>query len=151
MKISARICATVVASLGALVPATACHGGDKKMPSPPFEARSWNELAIRGVEIILDRSSAAPFRAWAGARLDGAGRELRGKAAFDAVRARAGDDPTTLATLAMLFLEDGVAGNKPWIRPDGPQVRDQQAIAGPPALSGDTLVYWRFHEQLADL
>ena len=138
--------------MGALALVTACNEGHK-MPTPPFDSKStpWTELSIPGVELFVSRETSPPHRAWGGARLDGASRELRGKPAFDAVRARTGDDPTTLATLAMLLLEDGVAGKKPWTRPDGPQVQDQQAIARPPAVSGDTLVYWRFHEQLADL
>ena len=151
MKLNARICASVVAGIAALAQVTACNEGPKKMPSPAFEATSWREFAIPGVEIILDNANASPSRSWGVARLDGSTRELRGKAAFDAVRTRAGNDPTVLATLAMLFLDDGVSNHKPWTKPDGPQVQDQQAIARPPELSGDTLVYWRFHAQLADL
>jgi HEAT repeat protein len=51
----------------------------------------------------------------------------------------------------MLVLDDGVAGKKPWTQPGGARPPEQQAIAKPPALSGDTLVYWRAHAQLADL
>jgi hypothetical protein len=51
--------------------------------------------------------------------------DLRGKEAFDAVRARIGNDPIALATLPMLFLDDGVAGRKPWTQPSGDHARDQ--------------------------
>lgn len=139
--------------VGASVLVIACNEGDKKMP--PFGSKStapWNELQIPGVELSLETEKAPPYRSWGAARIDGSGGLLHGKPAFDAVRARAGGDPTTLATLAMLFLDDGVAGRKPWTRPLGGSVPpDQEAIARPPALSGDTLVYWRAHVQLADL
>jgi len=51
----------------------------------------------------------------------------------------------------MLFLDEGVAGKKPWTQPGGGRPPDQQATARPPAVSGDALVYWRAHAQLADL
>ena len=144
--------AAIVLWIGALTLATACNEGHKKMPpSPPFESQSspWNELAVPGVEISLQVEKSPPYRAWGAARVDG--RDLRGKDAFDAARARAGADPSVLATLAMLFLDEGVAGKKPWTQPDGPTAAEQQAIAKPPALAGDTLVYWRRHAQTADL
>ena len=121
------------------------------MPSPAFEATSWRELAIPGVEIILDNANASPSRSWGVARLDGSTRELRGKAAFDAVRTRAGNDPTVLATLAMLFLDDGVSVSKPWTKVDGQREPAQQAIATSPMRSGDTLIYWRGHVQASEL
>lgn len=120
------------------------------MPTPPqSKSSSWSELSVPGVEFSLDTDKQFPNSAWGVARVDG--RELRGKQAFDAVRAKVGNDATALATLSMLFLDEGVSGRKPWTQPTGPQVPDQQAIAKPPALSGDTLVYWRFHVQTADL
>ena len=68
------------------------------------------------------------------------------KAAFDATRARVNQDPVALATLSMLFLDGYNAGKLPWTKPTGQNVPNQQAIAQPPSLSGDTLVYWRQHE-----
>jgi hypothetical protein len=140
----------LVLGLGALALPTACNEGHKKMASPPFESKAstWNELTVPGAELMIDQEQAAPYRARGAARVDG--KELRGKDAFDATRGRVNGDPTALATLAMLFLDDGVAGKKPWTRP-GAQVPDQQAIARPPTVAGDTLTYWRSHAQLADL
>lgn len=56
-----------------------------------------------------------------------------------------------LATLAMLFLDDGVAGRSPWTEPSDANPVDEQAIAKPPVLEGDTLTYWRLHKQTANL
>lgn len=137
--------------LGALALAAACNEGDKKMPPFGSKSSSWNELSVPGVELFVETDKAFPYRPSGSARVDGARGALRGKEAFDATRTRVAKDATALATLAMLFLDDGVAGKKPWTRPDGPQVPDQQAIAAPPVLSGDALVYWRFHVQAADL
>jgi hypothetical protein len=139
--------------IGALAFSTACNEGHKKMAPLPFESKSslWNELSVPGVELYLDVESGPPHRSAGGARVDGASRMLRGKEAFDATRARVGGDATAIATLAMLFLDEGVAGKKPWMQPGGTRPPEQQAVAKPPALSGDTLVYWRAHAQLADL
>jgi hypothetical protein len=147
------LAAVFVLWLGALALA-ACNEGHKKMASPPFESKSstpWNELSIPGVELYVEHEDAAPHRSRGSARVDGASARLYGKEAFDAARAKAGDDPTTLATLAMLLLDEDVAGKKPWMAPGGARPPEQQAIARPPARSGDTLVYWREHAQLADL
>jgi hypothetical protein len=139
--------------IGASAVLAACNEGDKKMP--PFGSKSsssWNELKVPGVELFLETEKASPYRTWGAARIDGAGDLLHSKKAFDATRPRVGDDATALATLAMLFLDDGVAGKKPWTKPSGGATPpDQEAIAKPPALSGDTLVYWRDHAQTADL
>jgi hypothetical protein len=140
--------------LGALALTTACNEGDKKMP--PFGSNSsvpWSDLKVPGVELFVETEKASPYRSWGAARVDGSSTTLRGKEAFEATRTRVGNDPTALATLAMLFLDEGVAGRKPWTQPSssGSTPPDQQALARPPALSGDTLVYWRQHVQLADL
>ena len=145
--------------LGALAPLTACNEGHKKMAPPPpptttttttdsSKASPFPGLSIPGVELYVEHDEA--HRPRGSARVDG-GARLRGKEAFDAVRAKAGGDPTTLATLAMLLLDEDVAGKQPWTAPGGAAAPEQQAIAKPPALSGDTLVYWRAHAQLADL
>jgi hypothetical protein len=128
-----------------------CNEGSKKMPSPPFESKSsaWNELSVPGAELLIDQEQTAPYRARGAARVDG--KELRGKDAFDATRTRVNGDPIAIATLAMLFIDDGVAGKHPWTQPSGARPPDQQAVAKPPALAGDTLTYWRAHAQLADL
>jgi HEAT repeat protein len=156
VRIDTRMPSVVMAAfvlwIAALSLSAACSEGDKKMP--PFGSKSsssWNELSVPGVELLLETEQASPYRSWGAARIDGARADLRGKEAFDAARARAGNDPTALATLAMLFLDDGVAGKKPWTQPGGARSPEQQAIARPPALSGDTLVYWRAHAKLADL
>lgn len=120
-------------------------------PFGPKSSSSWNELKVPGVELLIETEKASPYRSWGSARVDGS-RVLHGKEAFDATRPRVGDDATALATLAMLFLDDGVAGKKPWTQPSGGSTPpDQEAIAKPPVLSGDTLVYWRDHAQAADL
>lgn len=147
--------AAVISAQGALgvLGLAACNEGNKKMAPLPFESKSsqWTELSLPGVELYLDVEKDPPHRSAGGARVDGSSRMLRGKEAFDAVSSRAGNDATTLATLAMLFLDESVAGKKPWTQPGGARPPEQQAIAKPPAVSGDTLVYWRAHPQLADL
>jgi hypothetical protein len=144
--------AAFVLWLGAFALSPACSEGDKKMP--PFgsnSSSSWNELKVPGVELLLETEKSPPYRSWGAARVDGS-RVLHGKEAFDATRTRVGNDATALATLAMLFLDAGVAGKKPWTHPSGGATpTEQAAIAKPPALSGDTLVYWRDHAQAADL
>jgi len=145
--------AALVLVLGASAILAACNEGDKKMP--PFGSKSsapWNELKVPGVELVLETEQSSPYRSWGAARIDGSRDLLHGKEAFKAVRGRVGDDATALATLAMLFLDEAVAGRKPWTKPSGGATPpDQEAIARPPALSGDTLVYWRAHVQTADL
>lgn len=150
-----RVRATAAAFIlwiGALVASTACSEGDKKMP--PFGSKTsapWTEIKVPGVELFLETEKSQPYRSWGAARVDG-GALLHGKDAFEATRSRAAGDATALATLAMLFIDDGVAGRTPWTRPTGGgRPRDQEAIAKPPALSGDALVYWRAHVQMADL
>lgn len=137
--------------IGALAAALACNEGDKKMPPFGSKSTAWNELGVPGAELFVETDKAFPYRPSGSARVDGERGTLRGKQAFDATRSRVGNDATALATLAMLFIDDGVAGKKPWTRADGTVSADQQAIAKPPAVSGDTLVYWRFHAQSADL
>lgn len=151
-----RALAALALLAGAAPLLTACNEGHKKMTPPPpsYDSKSkpWTELAIPGVQLYLDHDSAPPYRSRASARIDGTSGTLTGKAAFDAARAKAGNDPVALATLAMLFLDEDVAGKLPWTRPTGSATPpEQQAIAKPPALDGDTLVYWRLHVQLADL
>jgi hypothetical protein len=151
-RVRRSLAAAFVLGLGALTLLGACNEGNKKMGSPPFESKSspWKDLTVPGVELYVEHETQSPHRARGSARVDGKGKVF-GKEAFDAVRARTGDDATALATLAMLFLDEDVAGKKPWTAPVGSQAPDQQAIAKPPALAGDTLVYWRSHAQLADL
>jgi hypothetical protein len=51
------------------------------------------------------------------------------------VRPGAANDATAVATLAMLLLDDGVAGQKPWTQPiGGARPAEQEAIAVPPAI-----------------
>ena len=150
----------------ALALVSSCSEGKKQMAPPPpsFDSKSppsqpptppsptaqvWTGLTIPGVDLFIDRGTTAPYRAHASARVDG--KLLTDKAAFDATRTRVNNDPVALATLSMLFLDGYNAGKLPWTKPTGQNVPNQQAIAQPPTLSGDTLVYWRQHEQLADL
>jgi hypothetical protein len=144
---------TLVLWIGALFVGalTACNEGDKKMPPFGSKSSAWNELSVPGVELFVETDRSFPYRASGSAKVDGERGTLRGKQAFDATRGKVGNDATALATLAMLFLDDGVAGKKPWTKLEGERSPDQQAIAKPPALSGDNLVYWRFHIQTADL
>ena len=145
--------AALVLWIGAFALLAACNEGDKKMP--PFGSKSsasWNELTVPGMELFLEAEKTSPYRSWGAARVDGSRSYLRGKEAFDAARTRVGNNPTALATLSMLFLEEGVAGKKPWTQPTGGAMGpDQEAIAKPPTLSGGNLIYWRPHAQLADL
>lgn len=151
MRISRAVTAFVLGT-GAFALSAACSEGDKKMP--PFGSRTsspWNELKVPGVEFFLETDKSPPYRSWGAARVDGSSL-LHGREAFDATRTRVGTDATALATLSMLFIDDGVAGRKPWTQPTGGATPpDQEAIARPPALSGDLLVYWRDHVQTADL
>ncbi len=148
----------------ALALGAACSEGKNQMAPPPPSldsksapsatpptptAQVWTGLTIPGVVLFLDHAATAPYRAHASARVGGT--LLADQAAFDATRAHVASDPVALATLAMLIVDGASAGKLPWTKPTGQNVPDQQAIAQPPALSGDTLVYWRQHEQLADL
>lgn len=87
------------------------------------------------------------------ARLTGDdGAALTGAAAFHAAREAIGaPDPEALARLAMLFLEDGVAGADPWTAAAPFGEGDQKALAHPPRREGGAVVYWRLHRQRADL
>jgi hypothetical protein len=148
----AMIAAFVVLVGGSALTA-ACNEGDKKMPPFGSKSSSWNELKVPGVELFVETQKSEPYRPTGAARIDGSGGLLRGKEAFDATRTRVGGDATALATLAMLFLDDRVAGRKPWTQPStgGSTSQDQEKIARPPVVSGDSLVYWRLHIQLSDL
>jgi hypothetical protein len=137
--------------IGALAVAPACNEGDKKMPPFGSKSTAWNELSVPGAELFVETDKSFPYRPSGSARVDGERGTLRGKEAFDATRSRVGNDATAIATLAMLFIDEGVAGRKPWTKLEGNVTLDQQAIARPPSVSGDTLVYWRFHAQSADL
>jgi HEAT repeat protein len=70
-------------------------------------------------------------------------------------RARAalgGDDAYDLAALALLFLgADTDPGKLPWTEIEGERALAQQRAAAPPAIDGDALVFWVWHERLADL
>ncbi|HET9622893.1 MAG TPA: HEAT repeat domain-containing protein [Kofleriaceae bacterium] len=150
--------------LGIALVAFACnnvHEGSSKMappstPSAPTagapaaggQVTPWTAFQVPGVELAIERDPVA-HRVQGIARVDGA--ELRGKAAFDKVRPKVGHDAAQLAALAMLFLDDNTAGTLPWTARTGDRVPAQQAIAQPPALAGDTLTYWRFHDRLADM
>ncbi|MDQ3370910.1 MAG: HEAT repeat domain-containing protein [Myxococcota bacterium] len=112
---------------------------------------AWKEITVPGVELFVLVEPGPPHRATGAARVEGSPAMLHAKPAFDAARAKSGDDPTVLATLAMLFLDEHVAGKQPWLRIAGPRAPEQQAIATQPRLSGDTLEYWREHEQTDDL
>jgi hypothetical protein len=144
--------AVFVVWVGGFALIAACNEGDKKMPPFGSKSSSWNELRVPGVELVLETEKSAPYRSAGAARIDGGGL-VRGKDAFDATRTRVGGDAAALATLAMLFIDDGVAGRKPWTQPSasGSTPQDQEKVARPPAVSGDSLVYWRLHVQLADL
>ena len=131
---------------GLAVIALGCEKGHT-MPSQP---QPWTDFAVPGIDIFVEYSSAGgtahdsvPVSGMA--RMNG--RTLRGKEAFDAVRAKTGDDPKKLAALAILFL-DSAADTHLWTHAI---TADQQAVATPPQLSGDTLEYWRTSKQTADL
>ena len=113
----------------------------------------WNGLKVPGMELFLQRDvsghDAVPVHGVA--RITGSGALLTGRAAFDAARSRSGDDPTTLATLAMLFLDDGGAGGTPWSAITHTKPPEEEALATPPRLVGTTLEYWRSHSMLNSL
>lgn len=118
-----------------------------RWPPAGKEVRPWAGGNVTGMELWVVGDIPWPHGA---ARVDG--RVLEGRPAFDLARKRAGDDPTLLAGLAMLFLDDGAAGQDPWTAPvANDRVPDQQAIAEPPRLTGDDLTWWRFHHQTVDL
>jgi hypothetical protein len=122
-------------------------------PPRAVDVSPWNEsVQVPDMELYVCSDSAK--RTWGAARIAGSRKYLEGKKAFNAARKRVGDsDPMVLATLAMLFLDDNVAGKEPWIEPKPSSERpaEQQAMVEPPKLSGVTLEYWRSHSQLADL
>lgn len=138
------------------------EGKNKDMPSPTTgngpaqpageEATPWRGfLQVPGMQLFVLSDSAKRTRG--AARIAGQSGMLRGKPAFDEARKRIGDsDPAALAALSMFFLEEDVAGQKPWTSIEVPdRVPEQQAIAAPPRLSDGVLEYWRFHAQLADM
>ena len=55
-----------------------------------------------------------------------------------------------MAGLAMLLVDDGVAGNDPWTAP-GSYSKEENAVAKVPSIRGDVFEYWRRHEQLPSL
>lgn len=126
----------------------------KTMGWPPSgaEPSRWDGAEqIPGLEIYIVRDDSP--RTWGAAREVGANTYMTGKSAFDAARARVKDpSPAFLAELAMLFLDDQVAGQKPWTGP-GASARapEEQAAAEPPAVRDGVLEYWRFHAQLAGM
>lgn len=119
------------------------------MPWPPTAgaATPVTTLTIPGVELSL-----LPGEPWPKGQAKVDGRRLTGGDAFRAILPKLqGADATTLATLVMLFLDPGGAGQAPWTKREGERALDEQAIATPPALVGDTLTYWRFHHELAGM
>ena len=111
-----------------------------------------SEVSAPGVSIFIERAASEHDSppSWGMARVDG--RTLRGKAAFDAVRSKVGDDPTKLAALSILFLEDDMADAQLWTHAvGGAYPPEQDAAASLPRLTGDTLEYWRFERQLAGI
>jgi hypothetical protein len=150
-----RVLAASVLALAALT----CNGGHE-MPPPTGGSGSmspWNELKVPGMELFLQRDAGTAHDAvplHGAARITGSRDVLTGKAAFDAARSRTGDDPTTLAALAMMFLDQqvaGVTGHLPWTATTNKFAADQEALAAPPRLTGTTLEYWRAHAMTADL
>jgi HEAT repeat protein len=143
------ICRRFVLS-GLVVIALGCEKGH----AMPSQTQPWTAFAVPGIEIFVEYSSGGVAHdsvpASGVARVNG--RRLRGKEAFDAVRAKTGDDPKKLAALAILFL-DSAADAQLWTHAitGSAYPSDQQAVATPPHLSGDTLEYWRTAKQTADL
>jgi hypothetical protein len=138
--------------------ALACNRG-REMPVSTEASGSlspWNKVKVPGMELFVQRDvsgyDAVPVHGVA--RITGSRDVLKGKAAFDAARSRTGDDPTTLAALAMLFLDDqsdGVTGHMPWTAITHTKAPEEEALAAPPRLLGPTLEYWRSHAMLNNL
>jgi len=129
--------------------------GCEKGLAMPTKSQPWTQFAVPGFDLFIERSStgvthdSVPARGVARVGK----RELRGKEAFDSVRAKVGDsDPTRLAWLAILFLEDNVADTQLWTHVvGGAYPPAQEAVATVPRLTGDILEYWRFTKQTAGL
>lgn len=132
--------------------------------TPKDEAMKQDEAAAPTAEASAgreDESVTVPGRVirvtdhpgGAEARLTGDdGAALTGAEAFHAARKAIGEpDPEALARLAMLFLEDGVAGADPWTAAAPFGEGDQKALAHAPRREGGAVVYWRLHRQRADL
>lgn len=131
--------------------ALACSEGysdGRKPMTAPAGASAWTQVTVPGVDLFVATDAKPPYRAHGIARVDG--KERRGADAWAATRTRT-KDPSALATLAMMFLDDSTAGRTPWVSGGGSAPPEEQALAKPPAVSGDTLVYWRPHVQLANL
>jgi hypothetical protein len=80
-------------------------------------------------------------------------RVLGGPGAFRTARAALHtDDPVVLAQLSMKFAERNAAGTDPWVSlASGGSSRVAKALATPPMLTGDILVYWRIRGRVSDL
>lgn len=142
----------LAALLVALIAASPSALGDD-MPHPNWapdgaDVATFREVPVEGIDLYVVTEERRPRGV---ARVGE--RSLTGPAAFEVV-VDALDDPAAaeLAALSMLFLEDGVAGRNPWTTAkSGAVPSDQQALVEAPRVDADRLVYWRLHEQTADL
>ncbi len=121
--------------------------GQAKVPTSGDNLKAYREIKVPGVELFYipdQRNSVGVLRE--------GGDELRGKEAFHRVKAiSAAADPSSLAHLAMLFLDDNVAGSGPWFKDDTAVPAEELALAKEPSISKGVLEYWRRHEQTAGL
>jgi len=84
---------------------------------------------------------------------DGEAHAATGESGFQRARAALGDGAAyDLSVLALLFLgADTDPGKLPWTEITGERAMAQQRAAAAPAVDGDALVFWTWHERLADL
>ncbi len=140
----------LLAALLALALPPYALGGDVPDTSwapPGARATPYTDLNLPGWELY---KVSKPPRVWGAARVGGA--TVQGPLAFRrAVSTTGREDPLVLARLAALFLDPNGAGQAVWTAPTGTRAADQQAVATPPVLDGDAVVYWRFHHQTADM
>lgn len=115
---------------------------------PDVGVNPWLHVAVPGVELFT-MGNTLVYRGVA--VIDGnAGAPLEGKAAFRAVVSRGVTDPSDLASLALLFFG---RGSLPIRHPDEVRGQPSEIVTriAPPAIEGNTLVFWGFDETAEDV
>ncbi len=135
--------------LCAVVGLGACTEGRHMAWPPSGKLTKWEQGSVPGMTFY--ERATGPHQSQGIARVDGKSGYLTGMKAFDEARKRLGDhDLVLLARLAMLLVNEGVAGDDPWTGP-GRFTEEEDRVAKPPSISGDVFEYWRRHEQLPNL
>ena len=112
---------------------------------PVHETRP--DIAVPGYEVVVvDAMDGGPPHG----ELRAGDAVSTGKDAFLAALGAVGDaDAVTLARLAAVFVDPAGAGRSPWL--EGDPVIGSDSRPSSPSRSGDTLVYFRAHRQLAEM